>query len=68
MWSMVTCKGSTRYQNCLEDYWSRASGLSAVNAIGTPLCDPINPGLTRWRSMAASLNKWTPPRKSGGIP
>ena len=26
-----------------------AGGLSAVNAIGTQLRDPINSGLTRWR-------------------
>ena len=26
-----------------------AGGHSAVNAIGTPLRDPINSGLTRWR-------------------
>ena len=27
-----------------------ADGLSAVNAIGTQLRDPINSGLTRWRT------------------
>ena len=32
--------------NYLEVYWSCAGGLSAVNAIGTQLCDPINSGLT----------------------
>ena len=32
----------------LEDYWPCASGLSAVNAIGMHLCDPINSGLCRW--------------------
>ena len=38
--------GSTRYWNYLEDYyWSYAGGLSAVNAIGTQLRDPINSGL-----------------------
>ena len=36
-WPMVTYQGSTR------------SELSAVNAIGTHLRDPINSGLTRWR-------------------
>ena len=46
-WSMVTCKGSTRYWNYLEEYWPCACGLSAVNAIGTPLRDPINSGLAR---------------------
>ena len=45
-WSMVTCQGSTR-SNYLEVYWPRAGGLSAVNAIGTQLRDPINSGLTR---------------------
>ena len=33
----------------LEVYWLYAGGLSAVNAIGTQLHDPINSGLTRWR-------------------
>ena len=31
-WPMVTCKGSTRYWNYLEDYWPCAGGVSAVNA------------------------------------
>ena len=35
--------------NYLEVYWPRAGGLSAVNAIGTQLRDPIKSGLTRWR-------------------
>ena len=30
-------------------FTGRAGGLSAVNAISTPLRDPINSGLTRWR-------------------
>ena len=34
-------------RNYLEVYWPRAGGLSAVNAIGTQLRDPINSGLTR---------------------
>ena len=38
-----------------------------MNAIVTQLRDPINSGLTRWR-MAVQVNKWTLPRKSGGIP
>ena len=50
-WSMVTCQGSTRF----EVYWPCAGGLSAVNAIGAHLRDPINSGLTRWRM--AVLNK-----------
>ena len=36
-------------RNYLKVYWPRAGGLSAVNAIGTQLRDPINSGLTRWR-------------------
>ena len=35
IWSMVTCKGSTRYSNYLEDYWTCAGGFLAVNTIGT---------------------------------
>ena len=42
----VTCQGSIRYWNYLEDYWPCASGLSAVNAIGRR--GPMNSGL-RWR-------------------
>ena len=38
-----------------------------MNDISTQLRDLINLGLTRWR-MAVQINKWTPPRKSGGIP
>ena len=30
-------------------HWSCAGGLSAVNAIGAQLRDPINSGLTQWR-------------------
>ena len=40
------CKGSTRYWNYLEGYWPSAGALSAVNANGTQLRDPINSGLT----------------------
>ena len=43
-------------RNYLEVYWPCVSGLSAVNAIGTQLRDPINSGLTRWRM--AVLNKY----------
>ena len=46
--SMVTCKGSTRYWNYLEDYWFCSGRLSAVNAIGTQLRVPMNSGLNRW--------------------
>ena len=31
------------------DYWPFTGGLSAVNAIGAELRDPINSGLIRWR-------------------
>ena len=43
-WSMHgDAKGSsTRYWNYLEVYWSCAGGLSAVNAMGMQLHDPIN--------------------------
>ena len=53
--------------NYLEIYWPCAGVLSAMSAIGTQLRDPINSGLTRCR-MVVSINKWTPPRRSGGIP
>ena len=47
---MVTCQGKAALvRNYLEVYWPCAGGLSAVNAIGTQLRDPINSGLTRWR-------------------
>ena len=36
-------------RNYLEVYWPCAGGLSAVNAIGTQLRDPINSGLARSR-------------------
>ena len=45
--------GLPRQHSCgtyyLEVYWPCAGGLSAVNAIGTQMRDPINSGLTRWR-------------------
>ena len=66
-WSMMTCKGSIHYWNYLEDYWPCADGLAAVNAVGTQLRGPINSALAR-RRMTVEINKWTPPRTSGGIP
>ena len=50
-WYMVTCKKATFVRNYLliEVYWPCAGGLSAVNAIGAQLRDPINSGLTQWR-------------------
>ena len=51
-WSMVPAKAALAkaaiVRNYLEVYWPHAGGLSAVNAIGTQLRDPINSGLTRW--------------------
>ena len=38
-----------------------------MNAICTQLRDPIDSGLTRWRTYGGE-NKWTPSRTSGGIP
>ena len=51
-WSMVQRQ---LVRNYLEVDWPCAGGLSAVNAIGTHLRDPINSGLTRWRM--AVVNK-----------
>ena len=42
-------KGSIRYTNHLEDFWSCVGGLSAVIAIGTQFRDLIDSGTTRWR-------------------
>ena len=53
-WSMVTYKAAL-VRNYLEVYWPCAGGLSAANAVGTQLRDPINSGLTRWPM--AVLNK-----------
>ena len=54
-WSMVTCKKATLVRNYLEVYWPCAGGLSAGNAIGTQLRDPINSGLTRWRLAVSNI-------------
>ena len=61
-WSMVTCQAAL-VRNYLEVYWPHAGGLSAVNAIGTQLRDPINSGLTQWR-MAVGY-KWINGRRRG---
>ena len=51
---MVTCQGSTPSElPC--DLLSPAGGLSAVNAIGTQLRDPINSGLARWRMAVLNI-------------
>ena len=66
---MVIGKGSTRSWYYREDYWPRAGEISAaVNAIGTQLGDPINSGCGTDPMAYDGINKWTPPRKSGGIP
>ena len=52
---MVTCKNAPLVRNYLEVYWPCAGGLSAVNAIGTQLRDPINAGLTRWRLVVLNI-------------
>ena len=44
------------YVMTIHTYWPCGGGLSAMNAIGTQLHDPINTGLTRWRM--AVLNKY----------
>ena len=54
-WSMMTCKKATLVRNYVEVYWPCAGGLSAVNAIGTPLCDPIISGLTRRRLIVLNI-------------
>ena len=38
-------------------YWPCAGGLSAVNAIGTQLCDLMYSGLTRWRLAVIGKNE-----------
>ena len=40
----------------LEVYWPCTGGLSAVNAIGTHLRDPINSRLTRWHMAVSQLD------------
>ena len=57
-WYMVTGKKATLVRNYLliEVYWPCAGGLSAVNAIGAQMRDPINSGLTQWR-LAAEIGR-----------
>ena len=45
-------------RNCLEIYWPCAGGLSAENAIGMQLRNPVNSGLTRWRKAVFKINKY----------
>ena len=58
------CSSSTKYGmgrrkfypsvwNYFEVYWSRARGLSAVNAVGTQLRDPINYNIIGTNPMTA---------------
>ena len=55
-WSMGRPAKAALVRNYLEDYWPCAGGLSAVNAVGTQLRDPMNLGLARWRT--AVFNKY----------
>ena len=48
--------GQHSFRTTLEVYWPCAGGLSAVNAIGTQLRDPINSGLTRWRMAVSKMD------------
>ena len=57
--SMMILEKATPVWNYLEDYWSCAGGLSAVNAVGTQLRDLIVD--------SGPINKWTPLLKSVGI-
>ena len=41
--------GGMCYSNYPRGNWPCAGGVSAVNAIGTPLRDLIDSGLARWR-------------------
>ena len=41
-------------RNYLEVHWPCGGELSAVNAIGTQLRNPINSGLARWRKAVSS--------------
>ena len=53
-WSTVTRQGSTRSELPCR-LLALCGGLSAVNAIGIQLRDPINSRVTRWRM--AGINK-----------
>ena len=66
---MVICKKATLVRNYLliEVYWPCAGRLSAVNAIGAQLRDPINSGLTQWRLAVLNIIK-DAAAESGGIP
>ena len=47
-WSMLVTEKAARVTGNYLDYdWPCADGLSAVNAVGTQLRDPINSGLAR---------------------
>ena len=50
---VVSGEGKAQHNNTTS---VQGIGLSAVNAIGTQLRDPINSGLTRWR-MAVSYGR-----------
>ena len=59
-----TWTSSTHYSNYIEDYWPCAGGISAVNATGTQMRDPIHLGLIRWR-MTVKVETEAP-QESGG--
>ena len=61
-WSMLTCQGSTR-----SDYLVQSSLLVLYRGtLRSELRDPTNSWSDGvWRF---NINKWTPPRHSGGIP
>ena len=68
---MVTCTGSTRYLNYLEDYWPSADGLSTVNVNGTQLRDPKTwdwpDGLWQYKQMDAAAEIGRNPLRSSTI-
>ena len=51
--------GQHSFRTTLEVYWPCAGGLSAVNAIGRQLCDPINSGLARWPMAVSKMDTAT---------
>ena len=63
-WSMVVPEKAAPVTG--TTYWSCAGGLSAMNVIGTQLRDLMKLGTDPMA--VGGINKWTPPRKSGGIP
>ena len=58
--------GTPNYIGGIQDCWSCASVLSAVNAIGAQFLDLIRLGADPMA--VGGINTWRPPRKVGGIP